>query len=472
MQQGFTHERYGFATYNFVPSNTTVSKYQHNVNNAQNGSLWNWDWSWKLQEYANSARPDPDPDPDPEPAEAFGSSFMITLSYTPLWLSYDGTHTGVPKDWGVWVSIVTNICNHLRAFSFVKYVELWNEPDGIYLTLKNSPYKTQMAAYMDIYKYTVIGIRASGLNVSIGGPAGATSQDSLTWADAMLNNSDISQDIDFISYHSYDQDTGRDGLRLSQFRALFSSHGRPDIKVFVSEWNFSYLTPNSLLNSAGTDAISYVGRRLTAFLANGAAGAAIFNMGVPTVSNAKPGLSGLFSNRTFTPKVQVFRLMSVILGLGKGRSQIVQSSYNNGSLTAAVAAVNSAGQAVVCLTNQAAASVNLSTSLTGLSPSLSYSAQVWEASAADLTHTMRNSFAVVADSSGSSHDTFILVGPKSVVGLILAPFQPPSPSTPNPTPPSVASPSPPSALPSSPWPVAPNPPTATSPPPSAPLSPK
>lgn len=61
-------------------------------------------------------------------------TFVVLLSYCPTWLSYDNsTNHGVPSDWKVWMSIVTNICNHLKAFSQVKYIEVWNEPDGGFL---------------------------------------------------------------------------------------------------------------------------------------------------------------------------------------------------------------------------------------------------------------------------------------------------------------------------------------------------
>lgn len=61
-------------------------------------------------------------------------TFMVNLGYTPGWLSFDGTRTGVPMDWSIWTSIVTILCTKLKIYSQVKYIEIWNEPDGGFLT--------------------------------------------------------------------------------------------------------------------------------------------------------------------------------------------------------------------------------------------------------------------------------------------------------------------------------------------------
>ncbi|MEW5300416.1 MAG: hypothetical protein WDW36_003347 [Sanguina aurantia] len=296
-------------------------------------------------------------------------TFMVLLSYCPKWLSYDPTDNhGVPSDWTVWMSIVTNICNRLQAFSNVKYIEVWNEPNGIFLSVVGSPYTTKLAAYMDIYYYTVMAIRASGLQVKVGGPAGASEYSTLAWANALLSNASLGPNINFISYHSSDNDDGLDIVYGNKYKALLLSYNRPDVENFVTEWNYEYQNPNADTNGAGTDAISYAGKRLSAFLATGVNGAAIFYMGAP-LNDSVPGQAGLFANNTFTPKIQVFRMMSVILGLGRGQSQIVRSSFSNGSLSAAVAAVNNAGQPVLVLTNQGNSTSVMSLALSGLQPS-------------------------------------------------------------------------------------------------------
>ncbi|MEW5300419.1 MAG: hypothetical protein WDW36_003350 [Sanguina aurantia] len=464
--QGFTFERFEIQTQWVVPT-STVYNYTNNVNNVQNGSAWPWGYHTnKLSRYA---------------ASPIGASktFMVLLSYCPKWLSYDPTDNhGVPSDWNVWMSIVTNICNRLQAFSNVKYIEVWNEPNGIFLSVVGSPYTTKLAAYMDIYYYTVMAIRASGLQVKVGGPAGASEYSTLAWANALLSNASLGPNINFISYHSYDNDDGLDVVYSNKYKALLLSYGRPDVESFVTEWTYEYLNPNADTNGAGTDAISYVGKRLSAFLAAGVNGAAIYYMGAP-LNDSVPGLAGLFANNTFTPKIQVFRMMSVILGLGRGQSQIVRSSFSNKSLSAAVAAVNNAGQPVLVLTNQGNSTSVMSLALSGLQPSQPYAIGVWEASATDLTNTMRQLSLVTTDPSGSLPPMNVSVIAQSVVGIsILSALNlppppsplPPSPLTPPPPPSPFLSPppSPPPPVPSPPVPPPPAPPPPVPPPPAPP----
>ncbi|MEW5308112.1 MAG: hypothetical protein WDW38_000096 [Sanguina aurantia] len=141
---------------------------------------------------------------------------------------------------------------------------------------------------MDIYYYTVKAIKASGLQVMTGGPAGANPADTLSWAATLLSNSNISTDIHFLSYHSSDDDDGLDATYGSKYKAFLLNQNRTDIETYVTEWTFRYQDPNNPENGEGTIAIPYAGRRLTAFLASGVNGACIFNMAVP-LNDSNPG---------------------------------------------------------------------------------------------------------------------------------------------------------------------------------------
>ncbi|MEW5303248.1 MAG: hypothetical protein WDW36_005956 [Sanguina aurantia] len=328
INNGFVFERYGLAIYNVVPQNITLADYKANKNNVQNASTWNYGYLQKLSHYQNS---------NPN------FRFMLTLAYPPAWLTFDNTTTGVPSDMAVWSDIVMKISLYLKQFASVRYIEVWNEPGGQFLTIRASPYVNHTAAYMEIYYHTVQGVRAAGLSADIGGPA-AGSLD-LTLVDAMLSNSSISGDIAFLSFHSYDNNLDVDASNLAALRAVAGTHGRSSIPVFLTEWNYAYYvkTLNDPLNSRSTDAISYVGRRLTNMLQSGYAGASIFTMSAPlTNDTTMMGLNGLYLNNTFTPKAQTFRLMSSILGLGLGSSQIMRTIFNSAVITTTVAAINSA----------------------------------------------------------------------------------------------------------------------------------
>ncbi|MEW5297227.1 MAG: hypothetical protein WDW36_000451 [Sanguina aurantia] len=388
MSQGFTFERIVVNAYAFPRSSITLQQYINNTNDVQNATRWNYAQLSKM----------------------------------------DGTHTGVPKDWNVWMDIVQKICLALKTHSALRYIEIWNEPDGnLFLTIANSPYTSNIAAYLDIYYYTVKAIRASGLVVKIGGPAGTGPTNTLHTVDAMLGNASISSDIDFVSYHHYDGDSGADVLSVALYAALAAQHGRPGLPVYVTEWNFSF---TKWVDATGvTDAISYVGRRLTAFLTSGAAGACIFNLAAPANAlNEQDGEAGLFYNQSFTPKVQTFRLMSLILGLGAGDSQVVQSNFTG--ITSSLAALNNASQPVLVLTNEGSGPANLTISLTGLPPNTTYAVAVWEASATNPTNAMRASFPASTNSSGGLGSLpCITLGRKSVVGLLFVPAPHPPPPT-------------------------------------------
>ncbi|MEW5316488.1 MAG: hypothetical protein WDW38_007859 [Sanguina aurantia] len=108
MAQGFTVERYPMEIHNFVPY-TSVSNFKKNVNNVQDGTTWNWDNVYHLSKYAIMGS---------------NKTFMMNFAYTPIWLSVDGTKTGLPSDWGVWTSIITQMCNHLKMYASVKFIEI------------------------------------------------------------------------------------------------------------------------------------------------------------------------------------------------------------------------------------------------------------------------------------------------------------------------------------------------------------
>lgn len=83
MAQGFTLERLGADTYNFVPV-TTLLGYKNNVNNVANVSNWGFGYLYKIQYYeANPA--------------GKAMKFMVTIAYVPIWLGYDGTVHSVPR---------------------------------------------------------------------------------------------------------------------------------------------------------------------------------------------------------------------------------------------------------------------------------------------------------------------------------------------------------------------------------------
>ncbi|MEW5309837.1 MAG: hypothetical protein WDW38_001689 [Sanguina aurantia] len=405
MQQGFVFERLGLAIYNVVPKHITLADYKANVNNVQDASTWNYGYLEKLRYFQQNA---------------LGNKmiFMVTLAYAPPWLSCDGKTTGVPNDMGVWCDIVMKIGLYMKQFPSVRYIEVWNEPEGKFLTLGGSPYTDRTAAYLDIYLHTAQGIRASGWDVDIGGPAACHPYGNQQLCEAMLGNAAICDEVKFLSFHEYDEGAVCEAANLAAFQAVGARHGRPNIPVFLTEWNYTWKIEDCPLNSSSTDAISYVGRRLVNLLKAGYAGANIFRMAAAT-DNSKMGLNGLFVNNTFTPKVQAFQLLSSILGLGHGESQIMETSACPQRMAAVVAAVNSRGQAVLCAVNDRREACIVDFMLSGLQAHQEFEVTMYEASAKNLTSTPRVLVRAVADAMGNVLLSSILINEKSVAGLVI-----------------------------------------------------
>lgn len=401
MKQGFVWERLDAKLNQIVPA-STIADYRNNVNNIQDPSKWNYGSLQKLAYYGNG----------------YGGRtlrFMVIIGYVPTWLSYDNTTTGVPADFDVFTDIVTKLMAYLTSKKCVRYVEVWNEPTGQFLTVAGSPYATNIAAYQDIYLHAVKAIRAVDQTVLIGGPAAGAPGYAWSWADTLLGNPAISSDIQFLSFHHYNKDSDTDASDIAAWKAVAAKHGRPQLPVFMSEWNYAWDMGNIAINNGSSDAISFVGRRLSAFLLAGLTGASIFKI-------------GMNADNSFQPKTQVFRLMSVIMGLGAGPSQLVStvpdaSSNVNANLTCvtvALAALNSAGIPVACLTNNTSVAGTTDVSVAGLANNRTYNVSVWVASASDGTTAPAQSYSVLTDTSGSAALPTIAVPPKSVVGVTFA----------------------------------------------------
>lgn len=83
MAQGFTMERLGIYTSQFLPD-TTLSSYKANINGVQDPANWDFTSLAKLTSFAASP-------------SGKNMKFMITISTIPPWLSYNGNFRGVPR---------------------------------------------------------------------------------------------------------------------------------------------------------------------------------------------------------------------------------------------------------------------------------------------------------------------------------------------------------------------------------------
>jgi len=92
--------------------------------------------------------------------------------------------------------------------------------------------------------------------------------------------------------------SGTDPVDIANWQAVAAKYGKPDMPIFMTEWNYAYWLGVTPMNMESTDAISYVGKRLTNFYVNHLAGANIYTM---SVTSAGDQMGGIFTNGTFMP---------------------------------------------------------------------------------------------------------------------------------------------------------------------------
>src|SRR5665213_2603752 len=130
---------------------------------------------------------------------------------TPPWLqsstsacgSANGAYT-MPSNLQEWGAIAAQYIQHMdtKFPGVVTDYEIWNEPNTISLCV---PAASRLADYINLYSVAApmmrAQIQADHSNARVGGPA--TAGLSSSWVNALLSNSITSQNIDFLSYHSY-----------------------------------------------------------------------------------------------------------------------------------------------------------------------------------------------------------------------------------------------------------------------------
>jgi len=353
---------------------------------------------------------------------AKGIKFIATIGYVPTWLSFNPTSVnGVPKDWTVYEELVQKVYQKYKTYNCVEYIEIWNEPTGQFLDLTGSPYTTRYSAYKDIYYHTAKAIRAVDTAIPLGGPtAGDSKAWCIAWADSMLNDPRIAKDVNFLSYHLYDKNSGSDPSDIANWKAVATKYGKTDMPIFITEWNYSYDLGIIPMNNESPDAISFVGKRLTDFYVNHLVGANIYAMWPYDSTNKwRQDMCGFFTDGTFMPKARTFYLMSKVLSLGKGESALKQTTWTAGqNITNAGSAITIDNQKVVWMTNDTRKTDSISIIIKGLVPTTQFSASVWEASVLNSAQSERQSIKFSVDATGKGGFKFA-VAAKSVTGFII-----------------------------------------------------
>jgi len=172
-----------------------------------------------------------------------------------------------PKDYKKWDDLMRAFAQHLTDRYGLDevaqwYFEVWNEPNIDFWT--GDP---KQATYFELYDHTARALKAVSPRLRVGGPASSSAH----WVDAFIQHAAAQNvPIDFISSHSYGDDTVEDlfgthedipmdrrvCLSIKKVHDQIAASARPNLPLMWTEWNVPSFGP---LNARDTE---YVGAAL------------------------------------------------------------------------------------------------------------------------------------------------------------------------------------------------------------------
>jgi hypothetical protein len=298
-----------------VPSNTSLSAFSTAMTGGKSGSYVTGSvadpstWTWGPTTWATNAK-------------AQGWKTMANMLQAPTWLTYDGTVTGIPKNWTVWQYIVKKIIAH--EGSYLDYVELLNEPT-YFMTLTGSSYSTLPAASKDYYYNGAVAARAASSSIIIGGCADASGVfDDVNAIIADTRNT--SNLLQFVSFHSYS--TNPASTSIATLATTLTNNGRSGLPIFLTEWNSSSETSTDMIGDTAANFVAWQLMELTGVTQ--LTGADYFSFlpnnevlspyeDCSACSNYPVAMySGTNGVVTLLPQARAYQLLSTDLGLGTG----------------------------------------------------------------------------------------------------------------------------------------------------------
>jgi hypothetical protein len=175
---------------------------------------------------------------------AGGTSIMLQMHQTPPWLLPAGNPCGtgispndaMPTDVNAWGQMAAQYVKHMDAtFPTVQFdYEIWNEPNTGSLCV---PTADKLSDYLSLYAAAAPLMRAqikadgASARARVGGPATAGFQAS--WVSAMLSNSTVAQNIDFLAYHNYMFSNLQLGAQWDTYSGATTTSSCPDCGVSV-----------------------------------------------------------------------------------------------------------------------------------------------------------------------------------------------------------------------------------------------
>ncbi|GAB3926282.1 hypothetical protein GCM10029976_020740 [Kribbella albertanoniae] len=389
-----------------LPRNTSIDAYLASLGTPGSVSDPNtWDWSkyaWVDEHHKR------------------GTKTILILSYSIDWLGYNGSDYSPPKGeagFRVYEDVIKKIYQRFRGK--VDLIEVWNEPDlPGFLQMGGSPWgdtqNDRMAAYSQIYQRAYAAVRSVDADIPIGGPTVSNPGQALAWVDKLLADPALKNKFDFLSYHEYNPYTGNRTEPVETFRQHAAAQGRPNIPVYVTEWNYSAAYERVPMNASDARNLSYSALRMTNLYNQRANGANVFADNDEAI---EPNFFGVHSNGMLPARARAYQLLSRDLGLGDGVSTLRQVSTPPNTFTGFGAATTASGDNVSWVVNDTAEPLQVDLQLTGLGSGTSTVANLFEASPNQNPVTPKS--AVNLTITGGAARVTLRVPPYSVSGVRL-----------------------------------------------------
>jgi beta-xylosidase len=193
------------------------------------------------------------------PLVAQGMTPLMGVAFTPAVLGGAppsvGYSNAIPNNNALWGQVVRAMVQHYKDLGHTGWHwEVWNEPDlGLF-------WAGTQAQYNAMYRATVAGVKAADPTAKVGGPATANGNTAFLeqFTTFLRDNPDVP--LDFASYHHYGPDPtfGISDVVKSRLDAA----GRPNVPIFVTEWNINAQMDGAGAPSDTNQNASYAVRRL------------------------------------------------------------------------------------------------------------------------------------------------------------------------------------------------------------------
>jgi len=299
-----------------LPRNVSVSDYVNNKNDIRNPN--NWD-----KNTINSVKS------ALKKIKSKGMKTIGIMAYAPSWLTFNHSPKGVPINWEIYKDIVKKIYEMYR--DDLDYVEIWNEPDhSHFLTVDGSGYSRE-EAYNDIYYNASNAIREIDKEkndnklVYIGAAVESNPMVS-NLLGKLLSDDKINIKPSFISFHNYNDDLFEEYSSIyKEDRNKYLDENTP---IFITEWNKESKFTDFTEYKVGNKAILFTANRFLYYFKNKIQGANYFsilplNSGSGSADEKTMGFYRWSNGKAILlPQARTWRILSVDLALGKGKSKI------------------------------------------------------------------------------------------------------------------------------------------------------